>query len=44
MSEDQNQNPLVDVDATFLRSKRGMLKVAELVRTFTCHQEITHFV
>ncbi|XP_070824645.1 chemokine-like factor [Chaetodon trifascialis] len=31
MSEDQNKNPPVDVNTTFLKSKRGILKVAELV-------------
>lgn len=44
MSEDRNKNPFVDVDTTFLKSKRGMLKVAEMVRMFTYHQEFEHFV
>ena len=32
MSVGQNENPSVDVDAAFLKSKRGILKVAEMVR------------
>ncbi|XP_073321309.1 proteolipid protein 2 [Pagrus major] len=31
MSEVQNENPFVDVDTAFLKSKRGILKVAEMV-------------
>ncbi|XP_070765853.1 proteolipid protein 2 [Enoplosus armatus] len=31
MSEDQNERPTMDVDKAFLKSKRGILKVAEMV-------------
>ncbi|XP_041789448.1 proteolipid protein 2 [Chelmon rostratus] len=34
MSEGQNKNPPVDVDKTYLKSKRGILKVAEMVTLF----------
>lgn len=33
MSEDQSKNPAMDLDSAFLKSKRGILKVAEMVRT-----------
>ncbi|XP_044062031.1 proteolipid protein 2 [Siniperca chuatsi] len=31
MSEDQNERPTMDMDTAFLKSKRGILKVAEMV-------------
>ncbi|XP_051235818.1 proteolipid protein 2 [Dicentrarchus labrax] len=34
MSEDLNKSPSMDVDIAFLKSKRGILKVAEMVTLF----------
>lgn len=42
MSEGQNKNPPVDVDKTYLKSKRGILKVAEMVRMFAHQLESEH--
>lgn len=33
----------MDVDIAFLKSKRGILKVAEMVRQFAPHQKFEHF-
>lgn len=43
MSEDQNRITSMEVDTAFVKSKRGILKVAEMVRQFAHQQKFEHF-
>ena len=44
MSEDPSRITAMEVDTAFIKSKRGILKVAEMVRQIAHHHEVKSFM